>query len=44
MVGLAEEKEMPSSTVPEPRSWVQFLPATHFLPLRVIIFTYLVIC
>jgi hypothetical protein len=33
-----------SSMVPEPRSWVQFLLATHFLLLRVIIFTYLTVC
>jgi hypothetical protein len=29
--------------VPELRSWVQFFPATHFLPLHVIIPTYLAI-
>jgi hypothetical protein len=40
MVGLAEE--VPSNRVPEPRSWVQFPPATHFLLLCVIIPTYLV--
>jgi hypothetical protein len=40
MVGLAEE--VPSNRVPEPRSWVQFPPATYFLLLCVIIPTYLV--
>jgi hypothetical protein len=29
--------------VPEPRSWVQFPPATHFLSLRIIIPTYLAV-
>jgi hypothetical protein len=29
--------------VPESRSYVQFPPATHFLPLRVIIPTYLAV-
>jgi hypothetical protein len=29
--------------VPESRSGVQFPPATHFLPLRVIILTYLAV-
>jgi hypothetical protein len=29
--------------VPELSSWVQFPPITHFLPLRVIISTYLVV-
>jgi hypothetical protein len=32
-----------SSMVPEPKSWVQFLPAMHFLPLCVIIPTYLAV-
>jgi hypothetical protein len=41
MVGLAEEGS--SSMVREPRSWVQFPSATHFLPLSVIILTYLAI-
>jgi hypothetical protein len=35
MVGLAEDES--SSMVPELKFWVQFSPATHFLPLRVII-------
>jgi hypothetical protein len=33
-----------SSMVPELKSWVQFLSTTHFLLLRVIIPTYLVVC
>jgi hypothetical protein len=30
--------------VSEQRFWVLFPPATHFLPMRVIILTYLAIC
>jgi hypothetical protein len=41
MVGLTEE--VPSSMVPEPRFWVQFLSVTHFLSLSVIILTYLIV-
>jgi hypothetical protein len=41
MVGLTED--VLSSMVSEPRSWIQFPPATHFLSLRVIIHTYLAI-
>jgi hypothetical protein len=33
MVGLAEE--VPSSMVPESRSWVQFPPATQFFAARI---------
>jgi hypothetical protein len=29
--------------VPELRSWVQFPPVTYFLPLRIIILTYLAV-